>query len=364
MVLASTLHIGGAERVMANLAKYIDRDRFRVLVCHLKERGVVGDEIERGGTEIVGVPSASRGIQRYLSYRRLARVVREHDIELIHSHTTYSLVDGALCTLLAERNVRLVHTFHFGNYPHYPLHYRLMEGVASRASDQLVAVGQEQANVIANMYRLKRDRLNVIVNGVDSMAARPDPEWRARLSRRDAVVIGTICTFIEQKGLPYLLRVAAQLKAAGMRAVFVVVGDGHLRPQIQRDCEAMGLSDYVYLTGWKNEAGITMMPLFHIFFQPSLWEAMSMVVLEAMAAGKPVVATDVGDNRHVVRHDQTGYVVPVSDVDAMAKALQRLVHSEERRRAFGDAGRRRYEQEYTVQSMVRRYEQIYSQSLR
>ena len=158
--------------------------------------------------------------------------------------------------------------------------------------------------------------------------------------------------------------VVAQLKAAGMRAVFVVVGDGHLRPQIQRDCEAMGLSDYVYLTGWKNEAGITMMPLFHIFFQPSLWEAMSMVVLEAMAAGKPVVATDVGDNRHVVRHDQTGYVVPVSDVDAMAKALQRLVHSEERRRAFGDAGRRRYEQEYTVQSMVRRYEQIYSQSLR
>lgn len=363
MVLASTLHIGGAERVMANLAKYIDRSRFRVLVCHLKERGVVGDEIERGGTDIVGVPSAARGIQRYLSYRRLARVVREYDIELIHSHTTYSLVDGALCTLLATRNVRLVHTFHFGNYPHYPVHYRLMEGMASRATDQLVAVGQEQANVIAKMYRLKRDRLNIVVNGVDSLSARPDPEWRARLAQRGAVVIGTICTFIEQKGLPDLLRVAAQLKAAGVRAVFVVVGDGHLRPQIQRECEALGLSDYVYLTGWKNEAGVTMMPLFDVFFQPSLWEAMSMVVLEAMAAGKPVVATDVGDNRHVVRNGETGYIVPVSDIDAMTNALQQLVQSEERRKAFGEAGRRRYQQQYTVQSMVRRYEQIYSESL-
>lgn len=363
MILASTLHIGGAERVIANLAKYLDRSRFKVLVCHLKERGVVGDEIERAGTDIVGVPTVQRGVQKYLSYRRLARVVREHGIELIHSHTTYSLVDGSLCKLLSERQVKLVHTFHFGNYPNYPFHYRVMERLASRVTDQLVAVGQEQAKVIAKMYRLPLERLKPVVNGVDSPAPRPDAEWRDRLAGR-GVIIGTICTFIEQKGLPELLRVAKELKASGERAVFVVAGDGHMRQPIQQECEAMGLSDYVFFTGWKNEAGITMMPLFDIFFQPSLWEAMSMVVLEAMAASKPVVATDVGDNRHVVRHGETGYIVPVRDIEAMSRALRLLVRSEERRIEFGAAGRRRYEHQYTVQSMVRRYEELYLDVLR
>jgi glycosyltransferase involved in cell wall biosynthesis len=239
----------------------------------------------------------------------------------------------------------------------------MLEWAASRVADRLVAVGREQLQAISKAYGLPADRLEVVVNGVETAEQKSDVEWNSRLASGGRVVIGTICTFIEQKGLPDLLRVAAALKARNERALFVVVGDGPLRAEIEHECRQLGLHDYVLFAGWKPEAPATMMPLFDVFFQPSLWEAMSMVVLEAMAAGKPVVVTDVGDNRHVVCHGETGFVVPARDVDAMANALRQLICSVERRGMFGQAGRHRYAANYTAQTMTRRYEVLYREVL-
>lgn len=361
MLLGSALHIGGAERVIANLVKHIDRTRFNLTVCHLKEQGSIGAELKELGYSVVGVPSMRRGLRRYFSFRALGQVLKAHHIDLVHTHSTYALTDASLCRNIWPRGIRLVHTFHYGNYPNLPLRYRMLEWAASRVADRLVAVGREQLQAILNTYELPTDRLEVVVNGVETVEKKPDVEWGSQLVSGGRVVIGTICTFIEQKGLPDLLRVAAALKARNERALFVVVGDGPLRAEIEHQCRQLGLHDYVLFTGWKPEASATMMPLFDVFFQPSLWEAMSMVVLEAMASGKPVVVTDVGDNRHVVRHGETGFVVPARDVDAMANALQQLICSTKQRRAFGQAGWHRYEANYTAQAMTKRYEALYGE---
>jgi len=363
MLLGSALYIGGAERVIANLANYIDRKRFKVTICHLKERGHIGDELARAGHDVVGVARDPRGWRRYLSYRALAEIVRARGIELIHTHTHYALTDAALCRWTRSTGARLVHTFHFGNYPNLPRRYRLMEHIGARAADRLIAVGNDQRRRVAATYRLPEERLGLIPNGVEPLIATEDASWREQLRARDAVVVGTICTFIEQKGLPDLLKVARRVVDAGDNALFVVVGDGPLRPAIEAQCRAMGLAERVLFTGWKEAAARTMLPLFDIFFQPSLWEAMSMVVLEAMAAGKPVVATDVGDNRYAIRMDETGVVVPRGDVAAMASALSSLVRAPDRRRAFGEAGRRRFAAHYTVDTMTREYEALYLEVL-
>jgi glycosyltransferase involved in cell wall biosynthesis len=269
------------------------------------------------------------------------------------------LNDAALCRLALSRQVKVVHTFHFGNYPHIPARYRLLEGIASRAADRLVAVGIEQAKRVRSTFGLPERHVDVIANGVECKAAAVDDEWRVKLSSRQSVVIGTICTLIEQKGLPDLLRVAGALKQGGVNAVFVVVGDGVLRRQVEQQCAALGLSDTVLFSGWKTNASASMLPLFDVFFQPSLWEAMSMVVLEAMAAGKPVVATDVGDNRHAVVDGDTGFILERGDVAGMSGQLRRLIESPELRQAMGAAGRARHAAHYTVDAMARRYERLY-----
>lgn len=362
LIVTSALHIGGAERVVANLAKYLDRDRFNVAVCHLLDRGVIGDELQQLGIQVVGVRRHKSRIRRYFSFLDLRKVVRKHKIHLLHSHTTYSLADSCLCRLTLP-GVKTVHTFHRGNYPNYNRRYMLMEKIFSRVCDQLVAVGVEQAKAIRAAYNLPQESMLTILNGVENTQTISDPEWTARLKEDGRLVIGSISTLIDQKGITYLIETAQMLLKNGMNPLFVVVGEGELRPQLEEKCRQLGLEESVIFTGWIPQAASRMMPLFDIFFQSSLWEAMSMVVLEAMAAGKPVVVTDVGDNRHVVVHGQTGLVVPPKNVGQMASALQILINSKEQRDQFGKAGRARFEKEYTAKMMAQKYEEVYTQVL-
>lgn len=362
LLIGSVLSGGGAERVIANIAKYLDRDHFNLTICHLKERGEIGEELEREGYHVVGVSPPRSVFSRYFSFFKLRNIVVKNKIDLIHSHTTHSLVDGALvrCTL---PGVKMVHTFHYGNYPNYVKRYMYMEQVFSRFSNRLVAVGMEQRKTICTAYGIAPERILTAFNGVEWLGTLPDQEWMERLTLAGRLVIGTICTFIEQKGLTYLLDSALHMAQQGSDVVFVVVGDGPLRPEIEEKCRRLGLTDRVFFTGWKPNAASSMLPLFDVFFQPSLWEAMSMVVLEAMAAGLPVVVTDVGDNHHVVLDGVTGLVVSPKDVGAMVLALKTLVDSKDLRQQFGESGRQRFEQYYTARAMAQRYEDLYSEVL-
>ena len=358
--LGSSIDTGGAERVIANLTRYIDRSRFNVWPCHLfSPRGAIGDELVRDGYEVVDVGRNPNGVRRYLSSQLLLQVVRRLRIDVIHTHTHYALADASVCSLATGGKVKVVHTFHYGNYPNLDRRYLMLERVGARLSKRLVAVGIEQEKRVRKALWLRPGKIQVISNGVDSTEPTPDREWFQRLKSTGAVIVGTICTFIEQKGLPDLLQVAAKLRHAGINVVLVVVGDGVLRRQIEEASQSMGLTDRVLFTGWKSRASASMMPLFDVFFQPSRWEAMSMVILEAMAAGKPVVATDVGDNPHVIKHGECGFVVPVNDIAAMTSALTTLATSPDLRARFGSEGRRRHHMNYGVSHMVQQYEQLY-----
>ena len=362
LIVVSSLHIGGAERVVANLIKNISRDRFNVTICYLKERGVIGDELLQGGFRVVGIQRHEGPIRRYLTFLGLRKVVRENDIHLLHSHTTYSLADSCMCSL-SMRGLRTVHTFHRGNYPTHNPRYILMARVFSRFCDRLIAVGVEQAKVVRSVLYLGKDRVQTILNGVEDVDLAGDPEWATRLRADGRLVIGSISTLIEQKGITFLLDTAAELKRRGENPLFIVVGEGELRPALEEKCRQLGLTDSVIFTGWVSQAATRMLPIIDIFFQTSLWEAMSMVVLEAMAAAKPVVVTEVGDNRHVVEDGKNGFVVPAKDVTHMADALQALIRSAERRQQFGRAGRIRFEQNYSARLMARKYEDVYAELL-
>jgi len=168
-----------------------------------------------------------------------------------------------------------------------------------------------------------------------------------------------IATLIEQKGLPDMLDVAYELKKRGVDAIILVAGEGHLRKVLEsRACE-LALGDYVQFLGWVNNADSRILPMFDILFQPSLWEAMSMVVLEAMAGGKPVVATDVGENRHMVEHGINGFLVRPRDIASMADALEILSKNPEILKRQGIESRRRFEEKFTSLAMVRKYEDLY-----
>jgi glycosyltransferase involved in cell wall biosynthesis len=356
LIVASSLWIGGAENVIRHLAERVDRRRFNVSVCYLEERGQIGEELARAGIDIVGVAD-SRKVD-YLSFRKLLRVIRSRRIQVVHTHTTHGLVDAALCKLLTP-GLKVIHTFHFGNYPHVPSSILWMERVFSRLTDRLFAVGEVQRGQVRSCYGFRDRSIGTVRNGVTLPTSSGDGSFRAQVGAEDRPLIGTIATLIEQKGLSDLMRVARRVRDMGYNPKFVVTGEGHLRSELESLRRELGLEDDVVLTGWVTNAAEVALPTFDVFFQPSLWEAMSMVTLEAMAAGKPVVATRVGEAAHVIDDGQDGLLTNPGDIDAMASALIRLLASADLRQQMGTRARRKVEEQFTVDRMTQAYEQAY-----
>lgn len=358
MIVASTLWIGGAESVMRHLAVTMDRSQFNVSICCLKQRGTIGEELVREGIEVQSFAESRDAPVDYFTFLKLWSLLRAKEIDVVHTHTAQGLVDACLCSLLMP-GLRVVHTFHFGNYPHTAPRIMWMERIFSRIADQLFSVGGVQRKQIQLLYRLPDRRINTIYNGVVLSTSNGDPAFRKRVSAEDRVLIGTIATLIVQKGLSDLLDVAKLVQDSGRQAVFVIVGEGHLREELEAKRRRLGLEEMVVFTGWITNAAEAVLPTFDIFFQPSLWEAMSMVILEAMAAGKAVVATRVGENSHAIADGVDGLLVTPRDVDEMAKAINRLIDDAALRLRLGEAARCKVEQQFTVTRMVREYEQAY-----
>jgi glycosyltransferase involved in cell wall biosynthesis len=152
--------------------------------------------------------------------------------------------------------------------------------------------------------------------------------------------------------------VARKCRDAGHRMHFVIVGGGPLRESLEQRRRELGLDDTVTMTGWIPDAAARAVPAFDVFFQPSRWEAMSIAVLEAMANGKPIVATRVGDNGHAIVDGVTGLIVEASEIDGMVAALARMNDPGLRER-FGKAAHQDFEHRFTLDHMIRNYERVY-----
>ena len=153
LIVATSLWIGGAETVIRHLAQNIDRSRFNVSVCYLKQRGYIGDELAKSGIDIVGIADSEEPAVDYLSFRKLVKVIRARRIDVVHTHTTHGLVDASICKLFMPR-LKVIHTFHFGNYPHAPSRIIWMERIFSRLADTLYAVGEVQRGQLKSVFRL------------------------------------------------------------------------------------------------------------------------------------------------------------------------------------------------------------------
>lgn len=359
LILTPSLHIGGLEMVIAHICRYIDKERFTIQVCCLKEIGSIGNGLLQDGFSVVALKKPTYLKNNYASWLQVLTIVRSSNIHVVHSHTLDSLIDGALCKL-SRKKTRLVHTFHFGNYPNIPSKYLYMEKLFCRFADKLVAVGDEQKRKIRHALGIKDGNLLTLWNGVPQLMRAPSCALVEQYRHPGTVVVGTVCTLIEQKGLGDLLDVACVLKRRGVNAVYLIAGEGHLRKELEDRIRELELGENVVLLGWVDHAAEAFLPYIDIFFLPSLWEAMSVVVLEAMGAGKPVVVTNVGENRHVITDTVDGFLAEARDVASLARIMERLIQNGELRSQVGARAELKIRTRFSVEKMVSAYEQLYA----
>ena len=233
-----------------------------------------------------------------------------------------------------------------------PLHRRLSRWVGKMATVSL-SNSEEGVRALIEAEDLRPDRVKFMSNGVDLDRFRPEPR------AVDAVIrIGAVANLRPVKNIAGLVQAAAILCPRYPRLRFEVAGEGGERPALEEQIRAAGLVDRFRLAGAYSDVPAFLASL-DVAVLCSHSESMSNALLEYMAAGRPVVAVDVGASARIVRHGREGLIVPPGDTTALAAAIERYLRDPDLARAHGRAGRARVEAAYGRAAMVRRFEEFF-----
>lgn len=356
----SSFGVGGQERVALDLAIGQKARGHKVSVISLAPPpdGALAEEFRSHGIEVDRVVKRPGGIDPTL-VPRLARVLRAHDADVVHTHNPQPLIYGAPAARLT--GAAAIHTKH-GINPGSRGHLLLRRAVA-QLTHAFVAVSDTTEQQARAQKDAPERRLHMIANGIRLDRYHPDADARtsirAELGLGNAWVVGTVGRVDDNKNQRLLIRAIAPLLSDDVR--LVIVGDGPDRQALAAEVAAMPQAKWITLTGRRMDVP-RIMPAFDVFALSSKSEGLPLVVPEAMAAALPIVTTNVGGLPSVVDDGKTGLLVPVDEA-ALRAALQSLATDRERARRMGRDARDAALLRYSADRMVDAYLQLYEQAL-
>ena len=357
LLVVDSLEVGGAERHVVDLAVMLAREGYEVMVAC----SVAGGLAEALGEANVPVrPLLDKLVKRRVSVayaRELRRLIREERFDLVHAHIYASATAAAIAVL--GTGVPLVITEHTE-----ALWQGRRERWASRRvyrrAQHIIAVSGAIRQRLIERDAVLPERITVIHNAV---IPAPDTSPSALPSDlREGPLVGVVARLQPEKGVADFLKAAARVCAAVPEARFLVAGDGPLRDELLALAGRLGVGEQVRFLGYRADAR-ALIGLLDVLVVPSLTEGTPLIVLEAMAAGVPVVASAVGGIPDQIRHGKEGLLVPAGAPAAVGGALLELVQDRARARSLGEASLRRADSEFSHATMVRRIEAVYRAAL-
>jgi glycosyltransferase involved in cell wall biosynthesis len=358
-IVVSTRPGGGPQHV-ALLARWLLRRGWQPIVAGPAD-GALFDDFAEGGIETVELPTNRL---RPATLRRVVEFVRRRDVKLIHSHGKGAGLYGRLAARLT--GVPAVHTLHGIHFERYarPARavYLALERRLSSWSERIINVSREQEREGLALRLFEARQSRVIRNGVDvghladTALERSDARAELKLPAH-ATVVGTVARFDEVKRLDVLLDAVARVRDVTL----ALIGDGDESARLRARAARHALGPRALFAG-EVGAAARLLPAFDIYASPSRKEGMPMAVLEAMALGLPVVASDIPAHRELLGPASAGLVS--GTVDAFADALQRVVRDANLRAALGAENRTRARSEFDAREMLGALEALYGEVLR
>jgi glycosyltransferase involved in cell wall biosynthesis len=375
------LNMGGPALHVAYLsAGLAERGYETTLVAGTLARGEesMAHIAEERGVHVIVLPQLSREIapvHDLRAARELSRLIRELRPQILHTHTAKAGAVGRLAARLARdaRPPIIVHTFHghvlrgyFG--PVRSRLFRLLERRLARAATALVAVSPEVRDDLVALGVAPREKFRVIRLGIElDRRVTAGENGRAELRRMMGIpperfVVGWVGRMTAVKRMDDVLLAFERLEAQGVDACLCLVGDGPDRSQAERKAHRLGIMRRCFFLGYQNDVA-PFFAAFDAFLLPSGNEGTPVTTIEALAGGRPVVATRVGGVPDVVRDGEDGFLVEPGAVDELADRLARLAADGELRRRMGEAGRVRVLERYSVQRLLGDMDSFYRELL-
>ena len=376
---------GSAENTFLTI-QALDRERYDVvLVTGSLQVAQMGDRemraveanlasLEKSGVRRVVMPELVREPSPLADGRALMRLrglFRRERPVIVHTHTSKAGMLGRWAAYFAGVPV-IVHTPHGHVFWGYfgrakTALFILMECLTARITERIVTLTKQEMNDHLRFSIAPAEKFTVIHSGVDlsrfSGVGGDVSKIRQEMNLpADAFVVGTVGRLTAVKGHIHLLRAAARILKNRKDIFFVLLGGGELRDELCKYSDQEAILENVRFLGWRSDVA-SALSAFDIFAFPSLNEGMGKAIVEAMAMGRPVIASDVGGIPDLVVQGRNGLLVPPADSEALAQAILDLYENPDKRKRMGEAGRIMVS-EYGVDAMVRKIDDLYQACLR
>ncbi len=359
LYLITELDVGGAERVVYEIATRLDRDRFEILVAYLTGSGEVGGWIEGKGIKVWRRPAGEKPGVR--TFWWLLKLLKKERPDILHCHLFHANIVGRVVGR-AARVPFVISTTHVMETDRV---YRLwLDGLSSLLINKEVCVSHSVRHFVRRAAHIPYRKLITIHNGLDFDRFQVEVDIQGKRRElgleRFADIVVCVGRLHRQKGQAYLIRAAAEVLRKHPDTGFLFIGEGPMRDELRGLVSRLKLEKNVLFCGFRADVP-EVLNACDIFVLPSLWEGFGLAAAEANASGLPVLATRVDGLPEVVIDGETGVIIPPSDAGAIRDVLLELLGNPEKRKKMGDSGREWVRENFSVGLMVKKTEALYGE---
>lgn len=359
--LTSTKYgIGGVEKLLLDMSGKYDSKRFEVSYCNLfcdaNGKGVFPTMLRERNLKVFDIKG-----KRWKELPRivfdLVRLIRKERFDIVHLHMLQATSIGGLAARIAGHSKVVItkhHTFESSKQPPF---VKKLETLFTKNADCIAAISEYvRDDMIA--LSVPAEKISIICNGTDVNAfderAREEPKSRFP----DSPVLGTVGSLTERKGHEYLFKAMPIIAKQFPNVCLLVVGEGPEKESLKKLADEFGLESTIIMVGFQENVAPLLKQL-DLYVHPSIHEPFGIAILEAMTAGKCVVATAVEGIPEIVIEGESGFLVPPEDPAKLAEVICRALNNIDKIREMGANGRKRVEKVFNIESTVGKYQDLY-----
>ena len=367
--LITELDVGGAERALLSLVKKLSSGKYDVMVAYLKGEGRLAGDFRNAGIKVFDLKMKNR--MALPAVIRLYRLLKREKVRVLHTH----LIQADICGFLAGKMAGVPVII---STKHNPDEFRKrrsipvwLDGIFANRSDRIIAVSNAVRDFLIKWERISEDKFTVIHNGIDM----EDFNFREFTSATDITakkeelgidsssqVVGTVGRLDEQKGHKFFLEAIPEILKKVHGVKFLIVGDGPLQNKLEKLSEKLKISENVIFTGIRRDIP-EILAIMDVFVLPSIFEGFGIVLLEAMAMKKAIVASRIGGIPEIVDDGLTGILIEPANPSEIANSIITLLKNPEKAKQMGDAGSKKVEKIFTADVMAKQIEDVYDSAL-
>lgn len=356
MILIVSMPVGGVENQIVSVAQRLDHKKYNLSICCIKGLGLLGEKAAEMGIKTIALDlMKSSRFSLNIPYQ-ISKVLKDNEVHILWTHQYVANLYGRLASLLAKTPV-VIATFR-ALYDSPKIHRSIFNHLLSYKTDKLVAVSKAVAADVTSFDRVSLEKIKIIYNGIDLSLFEmkiPKKDCRKKLGLpENDIIVGSTGRMSREKNHKIIVDAVKRLP---LNVKGALIGDGPLRESL----EQAGRNKFYFL----GQLGYSFVPIalkamdFYCF--PSLWEGMPSALVEAMAVGLPIIASDIPPHREIM--GEAGILVPAGNADAFAKAINILMDDHSLRNSLGKKAAARAKM-FSIENTVKSYESLFDEVIR